>query len=191
MDVSGETADLLIREGVQATEGALKLTGACLKNVAALLIAIARQDHKVVGKASSKRLARDPAPAEVVQIRKEDIPRFQKLAKQYGILYFFVHKKGNEHGMTNIVSNQNYAAQLNAAMEELGYPVPRQAQENTPKKAAPRTLPEKSSKERDSGLKQRAGTANERPSVKGRLETLRAAAESMKDGPVPGREKTR
>ena len=60
MDVSGETADLLIREGVQATEGALKLTGACLKNVTALLIAISRQDHKVVGKTSSKRLARDP-----------------------------------------------------------------------------------------------------------------------------------
>ena len=41
------------REGVQATEGALKLTGACLKNVTALLIAISRQDHKVVGKTSS------------------------------------------------------------------------------------------------------------------------------------------
>ena len=179
MDVSGETADLLIREGVQATEGALKLTGACLKNVTALLIAISRQDHKVVGKTSSKRLARDPAPAEVVQIRKEDIPRFKKLAKRYGILYFFVHKKGNEHGVTNIVSNQKYAAQLNAAMEELGYPVPRQAQENIPKK------------ERGSGSNQRAGTANERTSVKGRLETLRAASESMKDASVPVREKTR
>ena len=41
MDVSGETADLLIREGVQATEGALKLTGACLKNVTALLSSLA------------------------------------------------------------------------------------------------------------------------------------------------------
>lgn len=191
MDVSGETADLLIREGVQATEGALKLTGACLKNVTALLIAISRQDHKVVGKTSSKRLARDPAPAEVVQIRKEDIPRFKKLAKRYGILYFFVHKKGNEHGVTNIVSNQKYAAQLNAAMEELGYPVPRQAQENTPKKAGPRTQPERSSKERGSGSNQRAGTANKRSSVKGRLETLRAASERMKDGSVPVREKTR
>lgn len=191
MDVSGETADLLIREGVQATEGALKLTGACLKNVTALLIAISRQDHKVVGKTSSKRLARDPAPAEVVQIRKEDIPRFKKLAKRYGILYFFVHKKGNEHGVTNIVSNQKYAAQLNAAMEELGYPVPRQTQENTPKKAVPCTQPERSSKERGSGSYQRAGTANERSSVKGRLETLRAASESMKDGSVPVREKTR
>ena len=191
MDVSGETADLLIREGVQATEGALKLSGACLKNVAALLVAISRQDNKVVGKTNARRLARDPASAEVVQLRKEDIPKFQRLAKQYGILYFFVHKRGNENGMTNIVSNQNYATQLNAALEELGYPIPQQAQENTPKKAIPRTPPERFSKEQNSGLKQRAGAANERPSVKGRLETLRAAAESMKDGVTPAREKTR
>ncbi len=191
MDVSGETADLLIREGVQATEGALKLSGACLKNVAALLVAISRQDNKVVGKTNARRLVRDPASAEVVQLRKEDIPKFQRLAKQYGILYFFVHKRGNENGMTNIVSNQNYAAQLNAALEELGYPIPQKAQENTPKKAIPRTPPERFSKEQNSGLKQRAGAANERPSVKGRLETLRAAAESMKDGVTPAREKTR
>ena len=191
MDVSGETADLLIREGVQATEGALRLSGACLKNVAALLVAISRQDNKVVGKTNARRLVRDPASAEVVQLRKEDIPKFQRLAKQYGILYFFVHKRGNENGMTNIVSNQNYAAQLNAALEELGYPSPQKAQENTPKKAIPRTPPERFSKEQNSGLKQRAGAANERPSVKGRLETLRAAAESMKDGVTPAREKTR
>ena len=191
MDVSGETADLLIREGVQATEGALRLSGACLKNVAALLVAISRQDNKVVGKTNARRLVRDPASAEVVQLRKEDIPKFQRLAKQYGILYFFVHKRGNENGMTNIVSNQNYAAQLNAALEELGYPIPQKAQENTPKKAIPRTPPERFSKEQNSGLKQRAGAANERPSVKGRLETLRAAAESMKDAVTPAREKTR
>lgn len=191
MDVSSETADLLIREGVQATEGALRLSGACLKNVAALLVAISRQDNKVVGKTNARRLVRDPASAEVVQLRKEDIPKFQRLAKQYGILYFFVHKRGNENGMTNIVSNQNYAAQLNAALEELGYPIPQKAQENTPKKAIPRTPPERFSKEQNSGLKQRAGAANERPSVKGRLETLRAAAESMKDGVTPAREKTR
>ncbi len=92
--------------------------------------------------------------------------------------------------MTNIVSNQKYAAQLNAAMEELGYPVPRQTQENTPKKQAPALNP-RSSKERGSGSNQRAGTANERASVKGRLETLRAASERMKDGSVPVREKTR
>ena len=48
--------------------------------------------------------------------------QFKKLAKEYGILYFFAQKKGNENGMINVVSNQNYAAQLNAVMIALGYP---------------------------------------------------------------------
>ena len=70
MDVSGETADLLIREGVQATEGALKLSGACLKNVAALLVAISRQDNKVVGKTNARRLAIRLPPRSCSSVRR-------------------------------------------------------------------------------------------------------------------------
>ena len=193
MDVSGETADLLIKEGVQAAEGAIKLAGVGLKNVAALLIAIAQQNYKVVGKASRNRLARDPAPAEVVHIKKEDIPKFQKLAKQYGVLYFLVHKKGNESGITNVVSTVNYAPQLNAILEELGYPIPEKQQEQqTAKKAVPRTQQEPSSPERENGLNPRAGTSTpEKPSVRGRLAALQAASQGM-DGPkIPVKEQTR
>lgn len=78
MDVSAEAADVVVREGLQATEAAAKLTGEALKNVAALLIAIAKQDMKVVGETSSKRLARDPAPAVVIPVKSEDTAKFQK-----------------------------------------------------------------------------------------------------------------
>ena len=184
MDVSGETADLLIKEGVQAAEGAIKLAGVGLKNVAALLIAISQQNYKVVGKTTSKRLARDPAPAEVVHLRKDDIPAFQKLAKQYGVLYFLVHKKGNESGITNVVSTVNYAPQLNAIMEELGYPIPEKKKEAEPvKKAAPRTPQEPSSPGRENGLNPRAGISTpDKPSIRGRLAALQAASQGM-DGP--------
>jgi len=117
MDVSAEAADLVVKEGIQATESAVKLAGSGLKNVAALLLALAKQDQKVVGQTSAKGLARDPAPAVVIPLKREDMRRFKKLAKEYGILYFLAHKKGGESGCVNIVSNQNYAAQLNAVME--------------------------------------------------------------------------
>ena len=86
MDVSAEAADVVVREGLQATEAAAKLTGEALKNVAALLIAIAKQDMKVVGETSSKRLARDSAPAVVIPIKSEDRAKFQKLAKDFGVI---------------------------------------------------------------------------------------------------------
>ncbi len=50
MDVSAEAADLIVKEGIQATESAVKLAGTGLKNVAALLLALQRQDNKMVGK---------------------------------------------------------------------------------------------------------------------------------------------
>ena len=85
MDVSGETADLVVKESIQATESAVKLAGTGLKNVAALLLALSKEDYKVVGKTSSRRLARDPSPAEVVRVKQEDMGKFQKLAKELGM----------------------------------------------------------------------------------------------------------
>ena len=46
----------------------------------------------------------------------------------FGVLFFFAQKKGNKSGYVNVVSTQNYAAQLNAVMEAMGYPIPQQTQ---------------------------------------------------------------
>lgn len=193
MDVSGEAADLVVKETVQVTEGAIKLAGVSIKNIAAFLIAISNQNNKVVGKTTAKRLARDPAPAEIIHLQKSDIGRFNKLAKQYGVLYFFVHKRNATDGITNVVSNANYAPQLNAIMEELGYPIPQRTQEaETAKKASPHTRPEKSSPERENGSKQRVGTTTDKkPSVRGRLAGLKAASDGIERPKIPVREATR
>lgn len=111
MDVSAEAADLIVREGIQATEAAAKLAVDGLTNVAALLLAIAKQDMKVVGETTAKRLARDPAAAVVIPIKAEDKAKFQKLAKEFGVLYFIAQKKGNNsftNGIQIIVSDAVY-----------------------------------------------------------------------------------
>lgn len=159
MDVSAEAADVVVRESIQATEAAAKLALEGMKNVAALLLAIAKQDMKVVGQTTAKRLARDPAPAVVIPIKAEDKGKFQKLAKDFGVLYFIAQKKGNNSGILNVVSNQNYAAQLNAVMEQMGYPIPQKAREDAPKNVKSRAPQEKSSPERGSGSKPSRTTA--------------------------------
>ena len=194
MDVSAEAADLVVKESLQATESAAKLLGSGMKNVAALLLALARDDYKVVGKTNSKRLARDPTPAEVIRIKKEDMGKFQKLAKEFGVLFFFAQKKGNESGYINVVSSQNYIPQLNAVMEAMGYPITQQAQakEETPKKAMARAPQEKSSKERGTGsTPSQTETAEQKPSVRKRLEYLKSVSEQTRSGPEKIKEKTR
>ena len=190
MDVSAEAADVVVRESLQATEAAAKLTLEGVKNVAALLLAIAKQDMKVVGQTTAKRLARDPAPAVVIPIKAEDKAQFQKLAKEFGVLYFFAQKKGNDNGMLNVVSNENYAALLNAIMQQLGYPIPQKEQEeDTQKKAKSRAPQKKSSPERGSGLKPSQTTAAavepDSPTKKKLDQLQRLAAQSR-----PGAEKT-
>lgn len=195
MDVSAEAADVVVRESIQATEAAAKLTLEGMKNVAALLLAIAKQDMKVVGQTTAKRLARDPAPAVVIPIKAEDKAKFQKLAKEFGVLYFFAQKKGNDNGMLNVVSNENYAALLNAIMQQLGYPIPQKEQEeDAQKKAKSRAPQKKSSPERGSGLKpfQTTAAAVEPDSpTKKKLDQLQRLAAQSRPGPEKSNRKVR
>lgn len=195
MDVGAEAADVVVRESLQATEAAAKLTLEGVKNVAALLLAIAKQDMKVVGQTTAKRLARDPAPAVVIPIKAEDKAKFQKLAKEFGVLYFFAQKKGNDNGMLNVVSNENYAALLNAIMQQLGYPIPQKEQEeDTQKKAKSRAPQKKSSPERGSGLKpsQTTAAAVEPDSpTKKKLDQLQRLAAQSRPGPEKSNRKVR
>ena len=195
MDVSAEAADVVVRESLQATEAAAKLTLEGMKNVAALLLALAKQDMKVVGQTTAKRLARDPAPAVVIPIKAEDKAKFQKLAKEFGVLYFFAQKKGNDNGMLNVVSNENYAALLNAIMQQLGYPIPQKEQEeDTQKKAKSRAPQKKSSPERGSGLNLSPTTAAavepDSPTKK-KLEQLQRLAAQSRPGPEKSKGKVR
>jgi len=192
MDVSAEAADVVVRESLQATEAAAKLTLEGMKNVAALLLAIAKQDMKVVGQTTAKRLARDPAPAVVIPIKAEDKAKFQKLAKEFGVLYFFAQKKGNDNGMLNVVSNENYAALLNAIMQQLGYPIPQKEQEEEPKKAKSRAPQKKSSPERGNGLNpsQTAAESVDSPTKK-KLDQLQRLAAQSRPGPEKSKGKVR
>ena len=187
MEVSGEAADLVVKEGLQIAETAAKLAGTGAVNVAALLMAIAREDHKVSGKTTARRLAKDNAPAVVIPLKKGDMKRFGELAKQYGVLYFLVKEKNSNWDTVHLISNQNYASQLNAIFETMGYPIVEQKEDSRAKKAASRTQQENVSCERGNGLTNTART-DERPSVREKLETLKQA-QKAKAG--KRREKTR
>ena len=56
MEVSGEAADLVMKEGVQISEEAIKLLARGAKNLAALLYALAKDQKKLYGKVNMNRL---------------------------------------------------------------------------------------------------------------------------------------
>ena len=129
MDVSGEVADLMVKESLQAGETAVKLAASGIKNVAALLIALAQSDRKIIGKTSIKKLTKDPSPAMVLPLKAKDVEQFSKLAKEYGVLYVIARPKGKEGADVDIISNERYSAKLNALFQAMGYPLPEQQKE--------------------------------------------------------------
>lgn len=205
MDVSGEVADLMVKESLQAGETAVKLAASGIKNVAALLIALAQANYKITGRASVRKLTKDPTPPVVVTLKTEDIARFEQLAKkEYGILYVLARPNGKEGPTVDIISNERYSAKLNALMQAMGYPLPerqkeqdKESKEGDTKKAAPRAQQGRSSPERGNGSKAQTRTPDDpqpdgKPSVRGRLAALQAASKSMeKSTPVRQKERIR
>lgn len=59
MEVSGEVADLLVREGLQVAEVAAKLAGKGIVSAAALIVALLKGNYKTVGKVGVNRLNKE------------------------------------------------------------------------------------------------------------------------------------
>ena len=93
MSTNGETADLMVREGIQITESALKLAGLGAKNLAALLIALANDNQKLAGKTNLKRLIHDGEELTIFSVKQEDLKGFQMEAKRYGVLFYPIVNK--------------------------------------------------------------------------------------------------
>ncbi len=199
MDVSGDVADLMVKESIQLTEASIKLLAAGGTSLAALLWALAKEDKKLVGKAGMARLLRENKELKVFQIKESDLAEFRAYAKK-NVLYSVVKDKRRTDGVVDLVTNVDFVSQVNLFMERRGYGAP--AREGAaPKKDAPRAQPGSSSPQRGSGStpsqSERRTTrttdtpakVGDIPTVKGRLAALRAASEGMKEpGKAPQRQ---
>ena len=199
MDVSGDVADLMVKESIQLTEASIKLLAAGGTSLAALLWALAKEDKKLVGKAGMGRLLRENKELKVFQIKESDLAEFRAYAKK-NVLYSVVKDKRRTDGVVDLVTNVDFVSQVNLFMERRGYGAPAR-EDATPKKAVPRAQPGSSSPQRGSGStpsqSERRTTrttdtpakVGDIPTVKGRLAALRAASEGMKEpGKAPQRQ---
>ena len=203
MDVSGDVADLMVKESIQLTEASIKMLAAGSKNLAALLWALAKDNKKLVGKTGMSRLLRENKELKVFHIKESDLAEFQSFAKK-NVLFAVVKDTRRTDGMVDLVTNVDFVSQVNLFMERRGYGVPDRTQEGAaPKKDAPRAQQDSSSPQRGSGSAPSQSRKTTRtttkttdppvkvgdiPTVKGRLAALRAASEGMKQpGKAPQR----
>ena len=187
MEVSGEAADLVMKEGVQISEEAIKLLARGAKNLAALLYALMKDQKKLYGKVNMNRLLSEQRPIEVLPLRTEDFDEFKRRAKKVGLLFSTILDKKGDAPYLEILTNIDHLSQANYILEQMGYQ-PRQLEDSQPKKEQPPARPEPSLQKQRSGLTQGpiSTSSEEKQPVRGRLAALRAAAERTR--PEPQRE---
>ena len=187
MEVSGEAADLVMKEGVQISEEAIKLLARGAKNLAALLYALAKDQKKLYGKVNMNRLLSEQRPIEVLPLRTEDFDEFKRRAKKVGLLFSTILDKKGDEPYLEILTNIDHLSQANYILEQMGYQ-PRQLEDAQTKKEQTPARPEPSLQKQRSGLTQGPTSINseEKQPVRGRLAALRAAAERTR--PEPQRE---
>lgn len=134
MNTSGEVADLMVKEGIQVTESAVKLAGLGAKNLAAIIIALINDDKKMQGKTNLKQLLKSDKPLCILQIKKDDLAKFNKEAKNYGVLFTPVVDKTSDSIYCDILAKQDDVATLNYILEKLGYTAPVHEAEPEPEK---------------------------------------------------------
>ena len=119
MNTSGEVADLMAKEAIQMTESAVKLTALGVKNLAAIVMALANDDDKTEGVAKLKQMLKTGKQLCIMQIKEADLKKFNTEAKNYGIMYRPVADKTNDFCLCDVIAFQDDIPRLNYIMEKL------------------------------------------------------------------------
>ena len=130
MITSGEVADLMVKEGIQITESAAKLAGLGAKNLAAIIVALLKDESRMQGKTNLKQLLKSDKPLCILQIEEADLKKFNSEAKKYGVLFTAVSDKTNNTGLCDVIAKQEDVTKLNYIMEKLGYTAPSAEEKN-------------------------------------------------------------
>jgi hypothetical protein len=194
MNTSGEVADLMVKEGLQITEEVVKLTGLGAKNLAAIVIALLKEDNKLQGKTNLKKLLKSDKPLCILQIKESDIGKFNAEAKKYGVLFTAVKDSTNNSGLCDIIAKQDDVTKLNYIMEKMGYTAPEKEiepepepeketdsksepqKEEKPKKQYPRAKENQQEQEsmKHGGSDKTDNRIKVKPSVKKKIEDIKA-----------------
>lgn len=149
MDVSGDVADLMVKESIQLTEASIKLLAGGSRDLTAFLLALAKDNKKLVGKTGMNRLLREGKELKVFQLRESDLTEFAKYAKK-NVLFAVVKDQRRTDGLVDLVTNTDFVSQVNLFMERHGYGIPG-LEDKTPKKADPLAQPDNYSAQRGNG----------------------------------------
>lgn len=118
MNTSGDAAESIVRMSLQGFEVAVKLTGSGAKNVAAIMIAMLKDQKQTKGKTRLTSMLKSGKELKVFTVKEEDLRKFTEEAKRYGVLFCALKGKGKSlDGMVDIMVRAEDASKINRIVD--------------------------------------------------------------------------
>ena len=118
MNTSGDAAESIVRMSLQGLEVAVRLSGSGAKNVAALMIAILKDQKQTKGKTRLTNMLKSGKELKVFTVKEEDLRKFTEEAKRYGVLFCALKSRGKSvDGMVDIMVRAEDASKINRIVD--------------------------------------------------------------------------
>lgn len=115
----GDAAEQVVRLSLEGIEVAAKITGEGAKNIAILLAAVLKEEHKTKGKARLTNMIRSGKELKVFSVQNKDLKKFSQEAKRYGVLYCVLKDKDNksDFATVDVIARAEDAAKIQRIMD--------------------------------------------------------------------------
>lgn len=118
MNTSGDAAESIVRMSLQGLEVAVKLSGSGAKNIAAIMIAMLKDQKQTKGKTRLTNMLKSGKELKVFTVKEEDLRKFTEEAKRYGVLFCALKGKGKSaDGMVDIMVRAEDASKINRIVD--------------------------------------------------------------------------
>ncbi|SFH31143.1 Protein of unknown function [Desulfotomaculum arcticum] len=117
MSSGADAVDQAISLSLKGIEVMARISGEGAKNLATYLYAVLTDQKKTRGKIRLEGLLRSGKELKVFAFRNEDLQKFTREAKRYGVLYCALRDKKDTDGMCDIMVRAEDAAKINRIVE--------------------------------------------------------------------------
>jgi len=117
MNTGADAADQIVRMTLNGVEVAAKITGTGAKELAVLLYAILQDQKKTSGKTRLNSMLKSGKELRVFAVKDQDLEKFCKEAKKYGVLYCVLKDRDSTDGLTDIMVRAEDASKINRIFE--------------------------------------------------------------------------
>lgn len=117
---SGEAAEQVVRMTLNGAEVAAKITGKAAERLAVLLYAVLKDQKKTRGKTRLTSMLRSGKELKVFSVSDNELEKFCREAKKYGVLYCVLKDKTDTDGHTDVFVRAEDASKINRIFERFG-----------------------------------------------------------------------